>query len=368
MKVGIIGAGVISEQYLGNLISFPDLEVVFVADPVAQRARERAERFDVGGWGDVDDLLGRDDIELVLNLTPPAFHVPVGLQILQSGKHVWSEKPIALDVQGARELLTLARASGLRVGVAPDTALGRGLQTARRLIDEGAIGSVTSAIAMFRSPGPDTWHPDPEFLFRRGAGPLYDMGPYYVTALVSMLGPIESVHAVGTSAFPTRTIAAGPRAGTEFSVEVDTHVSALLTFATGAVAQALFSFDAAHRSFQLEVQGTRGALTAPDPNLFDGDVTVIARGETEPAVYGAELEPSAPPQPTRGVGVLEMARAIRSGRPERASGQLALHVLDVLESTQRAARTGVPQAVLTTAEVAPPLPVSWNPYRAEIAE
>ncbi|OUD87747.1 1,5-anhydro-D-fructose reductase [Clavibacter michiganensis subsp. michiganensis] len=232
--VGVIGAGVISGTYLENMTAMPDLEVLFVADIDLDRARSRAEEHGVPNHGTVDELLAMDEIEIVVNLTLPATHAEVGRRIVAAGKHVWSEKPLALDHESGQDLLEAARAAGVQVACAPDTVLGAGIQSAMRAIARGDIGEPLTATTLFHVPGPDAWHPNPEFLFAKGAGPLFDMGPYYVTTLVHAFGAAETVSAVSSTSRTTRTIGSGPRAGTDFPVEVPTHHAALISFAAGS--------------------------------------------------------------------------------------------------------------------------------------
>jgi len=228
--VGVIGAGVISDQYLSNLTVFPDVKVHFIADIDLPRAAAQAEKWGVAGSGTVEELLANDDIEIVVNLTIPAAHVEVALQALAAGKHVWGEKPYALDRSSAAELREAARAAGKTVSVAPDTFLGAGLQTALRTIRDGRIGTPLNGLTLFQSPGPESWHPSPEFLFAYGAGPLFDIGPYYITTLVQAFGPVAKVTATSSKSRATRTIGSGPKAGTEFPVDVPTNHSALIEF------------------------------------------------------------------------------------------------------------------------------------------
>jgi predicted dehydrogenase len=349
--IGIIGAGVISAQYLTTFARCADVEARFVADLDVARAAARAAEFGVPASGTVEELLARDDVEIVVNLTIPAAHADVSLAALAAGKHVWTEKPFALDRAAARAVLDEAERRGLRVAGAPDTMLGAGMQTAFRAIRDGLIGRPLTALVMLTEPGPESWHPSPEFLFDVGGGPLFDMGPYYLTALVNVLGPVAAVQAVGSTARTTRVIGSGPRAGTEFPVRVPTHVSALLQFAGGGSATAVFSFESALRHpTVLEVTGTTGALALPDPNRFDGD-SVVWRDETE---EGASV-PQSGPALGRGIGVVDLARAIREGRPERASGALAAHVLDVMLSIQDAAESGTTVRLASTAPHPEPL-------------
>ncbi|MFC0682831.1 Gfo/Idh/MocA family protein [Lysobacter korlensis] len=354
--VGVIGAGVISKQYLENLTEFPDLAVRFIADLDVERARAQADAFGVAESGTVAELLARDDIEIVVNLTIPAAHVEVGLQILAAGKHVWSEKPIALDRQSGRRLLDEAARVGLRVACAPDTVLGAGIQTGLRRIAAGDIGTPLTALAIMHGPGPESWHPNPEFLFDVGGGPLFDMGPYYLTTLVHVFGPVRRVSATSSTSRATRVIGSGPRAGTEFPVNVPTAHSALIEFESGASAVALFSFEShLARAGVVEVTGVTGTLGFPDPNHFVGDSRLWRNGgePTEVEAVGSTFG--------RGSGVLDLARAIRSGTPERAPGELAFHVLDIMASIAEAATTGSPVELASTAPKPEPLPEDWDP-------
>jgi predicted dehydrogenase len=353
--VGIVGAGVISAQYLRTLVRAPDLDVRFVADLDAERARARAAEFGVARSGTVADLLADDDVRIVVNLTVPGAHVEVALAALGAGRHVWNEKPLAPDRAGARTVLDAARATGLRVAAAPDTVLGPAFQAALRLVRSGAIGTPLSALAQLQNPGPELWHPDPAFLYAEGAGPLLDLGPYYLTALVHLLGPVARVQARATRAHGERVVGSGPRAGQRFPVTVATEVGAFYSFAGGTGAQALFSFDSPLRRRRLEVTGTEATLVVPDPNLFDGTPELhhrdgsVHRLPPIRAGYG------------RGAGVVELARALRSGEPERASGELAHHVLDVMLTTLEAADATGPVAVSSTVDAPPPLPEGWDP-------
>jgi predicted dehydrogenase len=356
VRVGVIGAGTISETYLRNLTSFPDLAVVTVADLDTRRAAAQAARHGVPAAGTVPELLADPAVELVVNLTIPAAHVDVGLAALEAGKHVWAEKPLALDRPSARKLLDRARELDLRVASAPDTVLGAGLQTARRAVDAGRIGEPRTALALFQSPGPESWHPAPEFLFQAGGGPLLDMGPYYLTALVHLLGPISRVTATGGRARETRVIGSGPRAGTHFPVTVPTTVTALLEFSRGGSAQVVFTFDSALPRTALELAGTLGTAVLPDPNRFDGPTLLhLLGGEAEE--LPAEGHPA-----SRGTGVLELARAIRSGVPERASGALAYHVLDAMQAIEESIADRRAVVVQSTADAPPTLPADWDPY------
>ncbi len=355
--VGIVGAGVISGTYLENLTSFPDVRVLRVADLDPGRAAARAAEYGVPRPGPVAELLDDPEVEIVVNLTVPAAHVEVGLAALEAGKHVWTEKPLALDRQTGRKLLDRAREKNLRVASAPDTVLGAALQTARHAIDAGRIGRPLTALALFQVPGPELWHPAPEFYFQAGGGPLLDMGPYYLTALVHLLGPVRRVTGAGGRARDTRVVGSGPRAGTAFPVTVATTVTALVEFES-ASAQLVLSFDSAlERTGLVELTGTLGSAVLPDPNRFDRPTRLHLHGHDEPE----ELAPQGHAA-SRGVGALELARAIRAGVPERASGELAYHVLDAMLAIDESMTRGQSVDVTSTADVPPVLPAGWDPY------
>ncbi len=370
--IGLIGAGVISAQYLGNLTTFPDLEVRFVADIDLDRAKARAEEFGVPASGTVAELLADDGIEIVVNLTLPSVHAEVDLQILAAGKHVWSEKPIATNAADAKRVLDAAEAAGLRVAVAPDTVLGAGLQSAFRAIADGRIGAPQTATTMVLNPGPERWHPAPEFLFQAGGGPLLDLGPYYLTTLVSVFGSVVRVSAVGSIARPERVVESGPRAGTRFEVTVPTHSALLLEFEGGASAQATFSFQSAlPRSGFFEITGTDGAIVLPDPNMFEGESALWTleswKGFTGQDRPTPETVEATGPSTGRGLGVLELARAIAADVPERASGALAAHVLDVMLAAAESSETGRTIDVASRVTAPEPLPADWDPTERTLA-
>ena len=241
--VAVIGAGNISKAYLDNLTVFPDLKVLVIADLFEDAAEARAKEYGIPEWGGVDAALNHPDVEIIVNLTIPAAHVEVATAAVNAGKHVWTEKPFALDRESGLGLLKTADAAGFRLGCAPDTFLGASLQTARRIIERGHIGTPLTALTMFQTLGPESWHPNPAFLFARGAGPLFDMGPYYITALVQTFGSVRRVAAVGSKAKEVRVVGSGPKAGEEFPVEIPTHVSAMLQFEGGQSSHSVFSFE-----------------------------------------------------------------------------------------------------------------------------
>ena len=361
--VGVIGAGVISDQYLSNLTVFPDVEVRFIADIDLDRAAAQAEKWGVAGSGTVEQLLADDDIEIVVNLTIPAAHVEVALQVLAAGKHVWGEKPYALDRTSAAQLRDAAVAAGRTVSVAPDTFLGAGLQTALRTIRDGRIGTPLNGLTLFQSPGPESWHPSPEFLFAQGAGPLFDIGPYYITTLVQAFGPVAKVTATASRSRATRTIGSGPKAGTEFPVDVPTNHSALIQFAGGGSAQSVFSFESDRgRTGFVEIAGERGTVVFPDPNEFDGDTELHLNGAD-----GPETIPAVGSTYSRGTGVVDLARSIRAGQENRVPGALAFHVLDVMVAIAEAAERGETVLVESTVEPSPTLPEGWDPAESTLS-
>ena len=337
--VGFIGTGMISNTYLENLARFPDIDVVILGDLKVDLAKARAEQHGVRQWGTPEDVLNHPDVEVVVNLTIPAVHAEVASQAIAAGKHVWTEKPISVDRDSGRDLLVQAEEAGLLVGVAPDTVLGPGMQTARRAIARGDIGEPLSAQTVIQYIGPDIFHPNPEFLFSPGAGPLFDIGPYYLTALVQLFGSVRSVAAVGSKSRATRTVQAGDRAGTVFDVQVPTHVSAIASFVDGGVSQSVFSFDSPlTRMGYVEVTGTEGTMIIPDPNMFTGDVKITRA----PAFAAITEDPQWESVPItgvyaeRGLGVLDLARAARTGAAPLASGELGFHVLDTLVAIDEA--------------------------------
>jgi predicted dehydrogenase len=359
--IAVVGAGNISSQYLRNLTRFPDLAVVAIADLDVERAAAAAQEFGVPVSGAVDEVLALPEVELVVNLTIPAAHAQVALAALEAGKHVYGEKPLALEPVAARAVLAEAATRGLRVGNAPDTFLGAGLQSALRAVASGAIGTPVSAAAAFQSPGPEAWHPSPEFLFAHGAGPLFDMGPYYLTALVALLGPVATLAATGHKAREARVIGSGPKAGTEFPVEVPTHVTALLGFRGGAGATTTFSFDSPLVRQSIEITGTEATLLVPDPNNFTGKLRLRTAGSPEPQDF-----PTTGTAIGRGIGVLDMARALRTGAAHRASGELALHVLDVMAAIATSAQDAAFQEVPAWTEKLEALPEEWDPLEATL--
>lgn len=361
--VAVVGCGTISHEYLRNLTSFPDLRVVFCGDLDIERAKAQADKYGVPAAGSAAQAMESPDVEIVVNLTIPAAHAEVATAALAAGKHVWMEKPLALDTGTGKAVLAAAQQAGLRIGCAPDTVLGAGLQTARRVIEAGRIGVPQTALALMQGFGPESWHPDPAFLFQRGAGPLFDMGPYYLSALATLFGPAEQVAALGRRGREQRVIGSGPRAGTVFDVEVPTHVAALISYLSGQAATVVLSFDSPLRRHGfVEISGTEATLALPDPNRFDGEIRLRGVGADDWTVI-----PAAGATTGRGLGVLDLARALRGGVPHRASGEMALHVLDIMESTGRSISAGAFEPMRTTFDVPDVLAETWDPLARTLA-
>lgn len=364
MKIGFIGAGVISEQYLENLTKAASVSIEMIADLDPTRSEQRAREYSVPRYGTPEELLAREDIELVINLTIPKAHEEVTIAALKAGKHVWSEKPLALNKDSAARIKQQALLSGRQVCCAPDTFLGPGIQTGLRLIRDGRIGKVTGATTAFEVLGPESWHPNPDFFYAKGGGPIFDMGPYYLTALVCALGSISRVVARSSQARDFRVIGSGPRAGEKFPVEVPTNVYALLDFAAGQSAQSSFSFDCARpRAGVVEIHGTEGSLVFPDPNGHYGTLHLfrIDSNDSEPeeiASVGEVMQ--------RGVGVIEMVQAIREGRTPRASIDLAAHIVEVMQALEEAAASGAEVKIQSTTDASEPLPAAFNPWTTVI--
>lgn len=332
-RIGIIGPGSISAQYISTLRDHPEVEVAMLASRDPQRAAFAAARHGIRDSGSIEQLLGDDSIDLVVNLTPPDAHVDVSLAILDAGKHVWSEKPVALDREGVDALARLAAARDRRVGVAPDTFLGPGVDGALRLAHAGRVGALTGAVAVMQKPGPESWHPNPAFLYRRGAGPLHDMGVYYLTALVPFLGAVESVVGSTTLSHRPRVVATGPHAGARIEAEVPTAVRAVLRFAAGAEAAAYFTFDTVVSRAILTVEGERGEISVPDPDAFGGVIGVRSDDRSE------QIDAPAG-RAGRGIGIVDLVRSVRAGVPHRASLEVAAHVLEVMDAIVESAQTG----------------------------
>lgn len=363
VKIGIVGCGNISGIYLEQSQTFDILETVACADLVPERAQAKAQKYHIPRALTVEDLLADPEIEIIVNLTIPKAHASVALAALEAGKSVYNEKPLAITREEGQKILALAKEKGLLVGAAPDTFLGAGIQTCVHLINRGEIGEPVAATAFMMCHGHESWHPDPEFYYKVGGGPLFDMGPYYLTALIAMLGPVRRVSGSTRVSFPTRTITSQPKAGTVITVDTPTHLSATLDFCNGAVVTLVTSFDVwAHHLPNIEVHGATGSLSVPDPNTFSGQVQVW-KPETRQWDNVPLLNLRS--QNSRSIGVADMAYALRTGRSHRANGQMAYHVLDVMHAVVDASRENRAILVESTCEKPAPLPPDLPPNQLD---
>lgn len=365
MRAGLIGCGMISEIYLKNCIErFGNIEMVAVANRSPKAAKQRAEQFNLQACS-VDELLEDPDIQVVMNLTPPDQHFPVSMAILRAGKHVYSEKPLAVTLEDGKALLAYAKEHDLYVGCAPDTFLGGGLQTCRSLLEEGALGTPFAGQAFMLNCGPEVFHPNPEFFYREGAGPTLDLGPYHVSALISLLGPVKRVGGMGKINFPQREVLAksSPRYGESFPVEVPTYVTSILEFVGGEVVTLTLSFDMQFPYMEsklpnIQLYGTDGVLSIPDTNMFGGPV-YLRKGTAEPDAiplrYGFT-------ENCRGMGLSDMVHAIETGESCRANGEFALHTLEVLLRILESVEKGGFCDLETTCERPQPLPENMPDY------
>jgi Predicted dehydrogenases and related proteins len=360
VKTGIIGCGNISGIYLQNCTKlFKILDVVAVADIDAGRAAERAAEFGIPRACSVKELLSDPEIEIVINLTIPVAHAEVNLAALDAGKNVYVEKPLAIKREDGRRTLDLAESKGLLVGCAPDTFLGGGIQTCRKLIDDGWIGKPIAATAFMTCHGHEGWHPDPEFYYKTGGGPMFDMGPYYLTALVNLMGPVARVTGSAKISFPERTITSAPKYGTKIKVDTPTHIAGIMDFENGGVGTIVTSFDVWHSNLpRIEIYGTEGSLSVPDPNSFGGPILLRSRNAQQwseiPLTYRYSDN-------SRGLGVADMASALLNRRPNRASGKLAMHILDIMHGFHDASREDKHYYITEKCERPAPLPMNLVP-------
>ncbi len=330
VRIGIVGVGNISGIYLKNLKEFRSTEIVAVADIDLERAKGVAQKHEVAEALTPDQLIASPNVELVLNLTIPKAHGTVALAAVRAGKHVYSEKPLTVELPEAKQLLEEANAAGVLIGCAPDTFLGGGIQTCRALIESGVIGDVVAANAFMLGRGHETWHPSPEFYYEAGGGPMLDMGPYYITALINLIGPIRRVSGSTRITFPTRTITSQPKAGKTITVETPTHLAGTMDFSNGAIGQITTSFDVYSDPLpNIVIYGSKGTLIVPDPNGFGGQPTLRLAGENE---FKPVVITHAHNGNERGLGVLDMCHVIRNGGSHRASGELAFHALEVMHA------------------------------------
>lgn len=373
INIAVIGAGVISEIYLSNLKRlFHKVRVIGICDIVCERARAAAERFDISKvYATPEQVFADREVQVVLNLTRPIDHYALTRAALMAGKHVYSEKTLAVRLEEGVELVQLAKERGLYLGGAPDTFLGAGLQTCRKLIDEGWIGKPIDAMCTMLCHGHESWHPAPEFYYQSGGGPMLDMGPYYMTALIHLLGEVRVVSAITGKASKKRIITSQPQFGKIIDVEVDTHDCGVILFRSGAIASVVMSFDvhcAPQNQSRFEIYGTEGTLLVPDPNTFGGTVELY-RPEAQPrskAVDPGQLQASRLPigyseiplsfgysENSRALGLAEMCRAIEKGRPARANCDLQLHVLETILAFETSSRSGKACEIQSTCPTIP---------------
>lgn len=356
IKVGVIGCGKISQAYFNGMGRFPILEVSGCADLIADVAKAKAEEHNCIAYS-VDDLIRHPDIQIIVNLTVPQAHTEINVRALEAGKHVHCEKPLAISRDEGRKVLHLAKEKGLRVGCAPDTFLGGGHQTTRKLLDDGWIGTPLSGTAFLMSRGPECWHPNPFFFYQKGSGPMLDMGPYYVTALVHLLGPVRKVVALTGKGWDTRIATCKEHFGKEIAVDVPTYYAGLLQFHSGAIVTVNISFDVLkHGHSPIEIYGTDGSMNVPNPNGFGGPASVFRKGYNDWQTMGLShgyLENY------RGIGVADMAHAIAGNRAHRCTGDVAFHALDIMYAFEDSAREGgKPYMIDSTCERPQPLPLN----------
>lgn len=353
-NVGLVGCGTISRTYIQGISMYNHLQLTCVADINADNAQNAAA---MAGCPvvDVAELMIRDDVDIVLNLTIPKAHASVDIMAIEAGKHVFSEKPLALSRKEGMQVVAAARAKGVKVGVAPDTFLGGGIQTCRQLIDEGGIGEPVAATAFMMSHGHESWHPSPSFYYERGGGPMFDMGPYYVTALVSLIGPAALVSGFTRTTFQERTITSEPLAGTVIRPDVPTHYAGSIQFENGAICTIVQSFDVWGAQFPrcIEIYGTEGSLSVPDPNTFGGPVALLQGGQREwqdvPLSHSDKVQ--------RSIGLADMAHALEYDHlTHRVSGDLAYHVLEIMSLFEDSSEKGKHLPVESTCERPRPLP------------
>jgi len=339
---------------LENGATFEDIEIVACSDLVPERAAAQAEAFGVTKACSPEELLADEEVEVVLNLTVPVAHAEVSLAALEAGKQVYTEKPLAVRLEDGRRMLEVAAERDLRIGCAPDTFLGGGLQTCRKIIDEGIIGEPVAVAAFMLNHGPEDWHPNPDFFYQPGAGPMFDLGPYYLTALTTLIGPVQRVAGSARITFPERKITSEPLAGATITVNTPTHVAGVMDFEGGAVGTLVTTFDVwAESQSRIDLYGTEGTLSLPDPNFADGPVRLWRFNEdawTEVPLTHPYTGNS------RGIGLADMAQALRSGRKHRASGELGMHVLEVIHAFLDSSERGEHVAVRSTFERPEPLP------------
>ena len=376
-NIGILGCGVISRTYAADIGAFyRKLHITACADIQQESARKLAEEFGIPKACTPEELLNDKEIEIIINLTPPQFHVELNRKIIQAGKHLFSEKPFAQTVREAEELVSLAEKQGVKIGSAPDTFLASGLQSVRYYLDAGLIGKPFFVTANMTTFGTETWHPNPAPFYRKGSGPLYDMAPYYLSALVALLGPAESVGAFSTPPEKTRHVYTGPLAGSEIPAEVPTHYSAILRMRSGVIVSLNVSFDIYRSNLPMfEIYGDGGTLTYPDPNFGGGTPRVYRKEQYTDTIYQHTPEAEARRETfrdlpelftrakdySRGIGVLDLAAAVERNGKNRASGEMILHITEITEGLIRSAESGTFQQMRTACERPEPLKPGCSP-------
>ncbi|MDF2543259.1 MAG: oxidoreductase [Herbinix sp.] len=340
VKVAMVGVGAISGIYLENITQvFKELELVGVCDLIRERAEAAKEKYKINKIYDtMYDAFADDEVDIVLNLTRPYEHFEVTKEALKAGKHVYTEKPLGANFQEGKELVKLALEKNLMIGGAPDTFLGSGIQTCRKIIDDGFIGQPIGAAAFMICRGHETWHPDPEFYYKAGGGPMMDMGPYYVTALINLLGGVSGVTGITKKSFEKRMITSQPKRGTVIDVEVPTYITGILNFDNGAVGTIFTTFDVHYKQqARFEIYGSKGTLIVPDPNNFGGPIKLFTPEDGEykemPLLFDYK-------ENSRGLGLADMAKALQTGRDFRANTQQIFHVLEVLTSFEKSSNQG----------------------------
>ena len=340
-RVGIVGCGNISDIYFTNLTGMfsKRVKVTALTDVKPERAEAASAKYNVPYIRQTRDLINSSDVDIVLNITEPSYHYKIALEAVNAGKHIYGEKPLCAKREEALEILKIASEKKLLVGNAPDTFLGAGIQTCRKIIDEGKIGKPVAAAAFMVNHGHESWHPGPEFYYKNGGGPMFDMGPYYLTALITLMGPVARVSGSTKKSFDKRTITSEPLNGKVIDVDVPTHIAGQMDFVSGAVGTIITSFDVySHTLPCIEIYGSEGSLRVPDPNTFGGQVYVSRFDEknwNEVPLLKNYSENS------RGLGLADMADAISSGKAHRASGELAYHVLEIMHGFHDASASGI---------------------------
>jgi len=354
-RIGVVGCGNISDIYFTNLTGMfgKQVKVTALTDLIPERAKKASEKYNIPYISKTSDLINSPETDIILNITEPYNHYKVALETVKAGKHHYGEKPVCAKREEALEILKIAAEKKLLVGNAPDTFLGAGIQTCRKLLDDGWIGKPVAATAFMVNHGHEHWHPGPEFYYKDGGGPMFDMGPYYLTALVNLLGPITRVSGSAKISFEKRTITSEPLNGAVINVDVPTHISGVMDFSSGAVGTIITSFDVySHTLPCIEIYGSEGTLRVPDPNTFGGPVYVKRRMEENWSEIPLLKDYSAN---SRGLGLVDMALAINEARPHRACGELAYHILEVMHGFHDASSSGKYYDVKSSCERPEPL-------------